>query len=215
MEYLKIKMPLVHAKQPERQIRSARVTPEAVRRLRRIKANNTPAAVIVGYGNRELTFRSFFYIDLNLMAMIGLDNLKQSCHDHHKTVIGQATGWQIGEKDATDDRLAILAQALGENDEAIYKFQTLAGQSIISAYQLPLQIARYDTTSFKVCHHPENTKNGILQFGHSKDFRPDLLQFKQGLGTLGPGGIPLLSETFAGNCPTSRLKAKKQLICFE
>lgn len=73
------------------------------------------------------------------------------------------------------------------------------GQSIISAYQLPTEIARYDTTSFNVYHHSENGKNGILEFGHSKNHRSDLLQFKQGLATLDPAGVPILSETFAGN----------------
>ena len=42
-------------------------------------------------------------------------------------------------------------------------------------------------------------KNGILEFGHSKNHRSDLLQFKQGLATLDPAGIPLLSETLSGN----------------
>jgi transposase len=117
----------------------------------------------------------------------------------HKTVLEQVTGWQIGEKDATDDRLGRLAEVLGEDGQDICKFQTQAGQHIISAYRLPTEIARYDTTSFNVCHHPENAKDGILQFGHSKNYRPDLLQFKQGLAVLDPAGVPILSETLAGN----------------
>jgi transposase len=117
----------------------------------------------------------------------------------HKTVLEKATGWQIGEKDATDDRLGRLAEVLGEDDQTGCKFQTRMGRHIISAYQLPTEIARYDTTSFNVHHHPENAKNGILQFGHSKNHRPDLLQFKQGLAVLDPAGVPILSETLAGN----------------
>ena len=117
----------------------------------------------------------------------------------HKTVLEQTTGWQIGEKDATDDRLGRLAEVLGEDDQSSYNFQTRMGQHIISAYHLPTEIARYDTTSFNVCHHPENEKDGILQFGHSKNYRPDLLQFKQGLAVLDPAGVPILSETLAGN----------------
>lgn len=89
----------------------------------------------------------------------------------HKTVLEQAAGWQIGEKDVTDDRLGRLAEVLGENDQTSYKFQTRMGQPIISNYRLPTEIARYDTTSFNVHHHPENAKNGILQFGHSKNYR--------------------------------------------
>jgi transposase len=123
----------------------------------------------------------------------------ESWVNQHRTVIERATGWQVGEKDATDDRLGRLSEVLGENDEAISECQLRMGQGIISAYQLPTEIVRYDTTSFNVYHHPENGKNGILEFGHSKNHRSDLLQFKQGLATLDPAGVPILSETFAGN----------------
>lgn len=119
--------------------------------------------------------------------------------NQHKAVIERVTGWRVGEKDATDDRLGRLAEVLGESEEGISECQLRMGQNIISAYQLPTQIVRYDTTSFNVHHHPENGKNGILEFGHSKNHRPDLLQFKQGLATLDPAGVPILSETFPGN----------------
>jgi transposase len=39
---------------------------------------------------------------------------------------------------------------------------------------------------------------GLLGFGHSKDRRPDLLQFKQGLAMLDPGGYLLFGETMEG-----------------
>jgi len=39
----------------------------------------------------------------------------------------------------------------------------------------------------------------LLQFGHRNDQRPDLLQCKQTLATLDPGGVPLRSATVAGN----------------
>jgi transposase len=50
-----------------------------------------------------------------------------------------------------------------------------------------------------VWHDPENQQKGLLGLGYSKDRRPDLLQFKQGLAVLDPAGIPLLSETIPGN----------------
>ena len=46
---------------------------------------------------------------------------------------------------------------------------------------------------------PEKSQNGLLQFGHSKNYRPDLLQYKQGMGVLDPAGVPILSETIPGN----------------
>jgi len=39
----------------------------------------------------------------------------------------------------------------------------------------------------------------LLAFGHSKDKRPDLLQFKQGLGTLDPAGVPIFYGGVNGN----------------
>jgi transposase len=94
----------------------------------------------------------------------------------HKAVIESVTGWQIDQNDATDDRLGRLSEVLGENDQDISQCQDLMGQGIIGAYQLPTQIVRYDTTSFNVYHNPDNGKNGILEFGHSKNYRSDLLQ---------------------------------------
>ena len=50
-----------------------------------------------------------------------------------------------------------------------------------------------------MCRHVDGTAaQGVLAKGHSKDKRPDLLQFKQSLGTLDPAGIPLLTETLSG-----------------
>ena len=35
--------------------------------------------------------------------------------NQHRAVIERATGWRVGEKDATDDRLGSLAEVLGES----------------------------------------------------------------------------------------------------
>lgn len=117
----------------------------------------------------------------------------------HKTVIERVTGWKIGDKEATDDRLGRLVEVLGEDEEKSTEFQIQSGQHYINAYELPTEIGRYDTTSFNVYHKSDDSEYGLLQYGHSKNYRPDLLQFKQGLGTLDPAGIPLITETINGN----------------
>lgn len=116
----------------------------------------------------------------------------------HKTALEHITGWQINDKDATDDRLGIVLGELGKNSEQIINFQNRMGQHLIQAYELPTEVARYDTSSFSVNHKPETNGNSLLDFGHSKDKRPDLLQFKQGLGVLDPAGVPLFTETISG-----------------
>ncbi len=45
----------------------------------------------------------------------------------------------------------------------------------------------------------ENESKSLLRFGHSKNRRPDLRQYRQLLGTIDPAGVPLVSETLAGN----------------
>lgn len=120
--------------------------------------------------------------------------------DHH-CVLTQTTGWVIGPKEATDDRLGDLLTALGEDEERGYELQRELGQHLIQAYALPTEVARYDTTTFSVHHVPGadgTAAQGLLAQGHSKDNHPELLQFKQSLGTLDPAGVPLLTETVAG-----------------
>lgn len=64
--------------------------------------------------------------------------------------------------------------------------ETGLGQQLIRAYELPTAVARCDTSSFSVYHHlPEQEQDSsLLRYGHSKDRRPDLRQYRQLLGTL-------------------------------
>lgn len=119
---------------------------------------------------------------------------------HHKT-LEWTTGWQIGSKDASDDRLGDLVEVIGTFAESREQIETYLGQHLIRAYELPTAVARCDTSSFSVYHHLEEEEqaSSILRYGHSKDRRPDLRQYRQLLGTLDPAGIPLVSSTLAGN----------------
>lgn len=120
---------------------------------------------------------------------------------HHAT-LSALTGWTITPADVTDDRLGRLLEVLGEDASQITAVQQALGRHVIRVYALPTKVARVDTTSFNVTHAPSEggqPERALLQFGYSKDQRPDLLQFKQTLATLDPGGVPLLSATVAGN----------------
>jgi transposase len=118
----------------------------------------------------------------------------------HQYLLAQLTGWTITPKDATDDRLGLLIEAFGSDLDRLLQYQIEQGASIVQAYALPTAVGRFDLTSFNV-HHAvdQSTQDGVLAFGHSKDRRPDLLQFKQSLGTLDPCGVPLLTMTLKGN----------------
>lgn len=120
----------------------------------------------------------------------------------HHGLLRQVTGWPIQVKDATDDRLGDLLSELGEDESRGEQLQQELGRHLIQAYRLPTERGRYDTTSFSVYHAPDEqgqAGQGWLAFGHSKDHRPDLLQFKQGLGTLDPAGVPLYTAMVPGN----------------
>lgn len=118
----------------------------------------------------------------------------------HIKVLEWVTGWSIGEKDASDDRLARVVEELGRQAEACTEIEMKLGQHLLRAYELPTEVARADTSSFSVNHQQqESEEESLLRYGHSKDKRPDLLQYRQLLGTLDPAGIPLVSATLAGN----------------
>lgn len=91
-------------------------------------------------------------------------------------------------------------EELGKQEEACQQIEMKLGQHLIRAYELPTEVARADTSSFSVHHQQqEREEESLLRYGHSKDKRPDLLQYCQLLGTLDPAGIPLVSATLAGN----------------
>ncbi|WP_228014684.1 DUF4277 domain-containing protein [Fortiea sp. LEGE XX443] len=118
----------------------------------------------------------------------------------HQQILELSTGWSIVEKDASDDRLARVVEELGKQPQAIEKIEVKLGQYLIRAYELPTVVARADTSSFSVNHQQqESEQESVLRYGHSKDKRPDLLQYRQLLATLDPAGIPLVSATLPGN----------------
>ena len=105
-------------------------------------------------------------------------------------------GAEITVKDFTDDRILSVLGKLGEEEARRWeRLDVLVGRHLISAYRLPTETGRADTSSF-VMYHGEG--GGLAQFGHSKDRRPDLRQFKAMLGTLDPAGLPLVTEVLPG-----------------
>lgn len=115
----------------------------------------------------------------------------------HQHVLTQALGCPIRDTDFTDDRLQDLLDALGD-DAVGEQLEEQLGQHLIRAYALPTDTARIDTTTVSVYHQPDS--DTLIDYGQSKDHRPDLRQFKEVLSTLDPLGIPLCSATVAGHC---------------
>ena len=121
----------------------------------------------------------------------------------HRVVLAHITHWSLSETDASDDRLGDLLSALGADEARASEVQRGLGQHLIQAYRLPSALARYDTTRFSVEHAPDEDGQaaaGLLRRGYSKDQRPDLLQFKQGLGDAGSERDPHLHEQHRRQC---------------
>ena len=118
---------------------------------------------------------------------------------HHQT-LKSITGWSIQDKDASDDRLADLLRVLGSAENR-GEIEEAMGRYLVRAYELPTEVARCDSSSFSVYHQKTEgePEKPLLNYGHSKDHRPDLLQYRHALGTLDPAGIPLVSATLPGN----------------
>jgi transposase len=102
---------------------------------------------------------------------------------------------ELSELDFTDDRLASVLDYLS-NDEAWEAFEVALGQRLIRVYQLKPGTVRLDSTA--ASGYAKITPDGLFQFGHSKDHRPDLPQIKVQLSVLDPLGLPLSSTIVSG-----------------
>lgn len=149
----------------------------------------------LSYGQLTVVFLAFVLYTRTHRLSYAADWQQQ-----HQQTLTLCTGWPFGPHEMSDDRLGHLLEVLGADEAGSAAYQEAQSQTLIRAYALPTTVVRYDTTTFNVHHAPEHhPAGGLLAFGYSKDQRPDLLQFKQGLGTLDPAGIPLLTQVVNGN----------------
>ena len=102
---------------------------------------------------------------------------------------------EINELDFTDDKLSIILNKFSD-DDVWQKSECEVNKRIIRVYDLDLAIVRIDTTT--ASSYGQITEDGLLQFGHSKDHRPDLGQVKIASTTLDPLGMPLVTIAVSG-----------------
>ena len=77
------------------------------------------------------------------------------------------------------DRLEAVLRYLSD-DERWEQFETDLGASLIRVYDLQKEKIRLDTTT--ASGYCGITENGLFQWGHSKDYRPDLAKRKNNVG---------------------------------
>jgi transposase len=106
------------------------------------------------------------------------------------------TGQPLHPLDVSDDRLALVLQALSD-DARWSPFESALTQQLVRVSALRPERVRLDSTTASGSWAV--TPEGIFQFGHSKDHRPDLPQVKVMLSTLDPLGLPLATAVVPGH----------------
>jgi transposase len=115
---------------------------------------------------------------------------------HRQQTLQVCTGQEVQERWWSDDRLALVLDALAQ-PEQWQRFETALNQRLIRVYQLQPQRVRLDSTT--TSGYWSVSEEGMFQLGYSKDHRPDLPQLKVMLSALDPLGLPLVTQVVAGN----------------
>lgn len=95
----------------------------------------------------------------------------------------------------SDDRLGIVLDALSD-DQRWQQLETDLNRRLVRVYSLQPRLVRLDSTT--TSGYWTVTEDGLFQFGHSKDHRPDLPQLKVMVSTLDPMGMPLAVQVVSG-----------------
>jgi transposase len=105
------------------------------------------------------------------------------------------TGQPVHPLDLSDDRLATILEAL--SDETRWRAcEGALNQHTLRVYDLQPACVRLDSTTAN--GHWSVTEDGLFQFGHSKDHRPDLPQVKIMVSALDPLGMPVATDIVPG-----------------
>jgi transposase len=97
--------------------------------------------------------------------------------------------------DVGDDRLAGVLEALSDENRWA-AFEGALNRQLLRVYALQPARVRLDSTT--ASGHWTVTEDGLFQFGHSKDHRPDLPQVKVMLSARDPLGLPVATDVVPG-----------------
>jgi len=127
------------------------------------------------------------------------DHRKYSVEDwakKHKHTLEHLAGQPIRQVEFNDDRLGIVLRRLSPPDtwEAL---EADLWSSTVAVYEIQMTGVRLDSTTTHGYHTP--TEDGVMQYGYSKDHRPDLPQLKLMAAAAEPSGHLLASDVLAGD----------------
>jgi transposase len=107
----------------------------------------------------------------------------------------KCSGQVVREQEWSDDRLSIVLDALGD-DQQWQQFEAALNRQIVRVYNLKPKRVRVDSTT--ASGYWTVTEEGLFQLGYSKDHRPDLPQLKVMLSALDPLGLPVATQIVSG-----------------
>ena len=109
--------------------------------------------------------------------------------------LSQATGAVVRAYEFSDDRLEIVLRLLSDDNDWV-SFESALNQHLVRVYDLQAERIHVDSTSASA--YTSVSDDGLFQFGHSKDHRPDLPQVKVMQAVLDPLGMPLATDVVSG-----------------
>src|SRR5438132_9188632 len=122
-------------------------------------------------------------------------NRVQSWAERRLETLRGCSDAELAVRDLGDDRLANVLGHLSDDERWRAFEQELTGH-LVRVYDLHADCVRLDSTT--ASSYGAVSEDGLLQWGHSKDHRPDLPQLKVMLATLDPLGLPLVTEVLSG-----------------
>jgi len=129
-------------------------------------------------------------------------NQVESWAENRPETLRACLGSDVAARDFSDDRLAIVLDTLSD-DERWTALEAALNRRTLRVYDLTPCCVRLDSTT--ASGYWTTTEDGLFQFGHSKDRRPDLPQVKVMLSTLDPLGLPVVSQVVSGERADDRL----------
>ena len=130
-----------------------------------------------------------------------LNQVVQWAKDRLQT-LETSSGQEVRAEEWSDDRLEIVLDRLADTSKW-QAFESELNRRTFRVYQLKPKRVRLDSTS--ASGYWTVTPEGLFQYGHSKDHRPDLPQLKVMMSALDPLGLPVATQVVAGKCADAPL----------
>jgi transposase len=127
------------------------------------------------------------------------DHRKYSVEDwvgKHKHTLEKLIGHPIRQVEFNDDRLGIVLGRLSQPG-VWSSLEADLWHSTVAVYEIEMSGVRLDSTTVSGYHTP--TEDGMMQYGYSKDHRPDLPQLKLMAAAAEPSGHLLASDVLSGD----------------